>query len=149
MEITQSLNDYSAPDAAGFVYREVVRPLQLRPATQNADEYPALFDPLRRKAEPKMQTGGAFPGTSAQAVHATCFPLPGCEIAGAGQRAGKFGNFCCGPKDASPFGPRGGAAGGGKTKKEKRRKWAGGRKRKAKRREGAAKPLMVLTAKRA
>ena len=54
--------EFLATEAADPAYLEVVRFLQFKRAGRTTDAFLVEFDVLRRKAESKVETAGAFPG---------------------------------------------------------------------------------------
>ena len=63
---TISRDDF-APDALGAVYLDAVHFLRCKMATQTLGGHPVKFDLLRRKADGRMQPGGASPEAPAAA----------------------------------------------------------------------------------
>ena len=55
------LSNYFVAEAAGSIYRGVVRFTQYRRTAQTIDGYIAKFYSQRRKAESKMEMGARFP----------------------------------------------------------------------------------------
>ena len=101
--IMELLRDYFGPDAADSVYQGVARFLRRESAPQAMGEYLARFDSLCRKAEPKVQRGGACPEVAASAIRLQNASLLRSEITGTGQYVGDLGNFFCHPGGCIDF----------------------------------------------
>ena len=61
VRILEILRSHFAPEAADAIHQQVMRFMHYRRAGQWIDEYVLEFDPLRRKAESKIEMGAGFP----------------------------------------------------------------------------------------
>ena len=68
MRITQLSNHYFVSDKADSVYQVLPPSLHFERATQRTDEYSVCSDLSRRKAESRVQMGGASPETFRSAL---------------------------------------------------------------------------------
>ena len=74
--ILEILRNYFDSGAADAIRQQVIRSTQFRRAEQSIDDFIAEFDLLRRKAEPKMDTGAGFPGQSFSILRMNYAGLP-------------------------------------------------------------------------
>ena len=69
------LRDFVVPDALDMAPQDVARPLYFKRAAPTTGDYLVKFDLLRRKAESRMQMGGAFPGDHVSVLRLQNAPL--------------------------------------------------------------------------